>query len=370
MVTLLFVIVALGSLANSMEVRDHDNQLHKVSASLRRLLTGASGSSAGFKRDFVGEEGMFEEGMLPAGFRPTAADVNGEAFDRLDFVGEEGMLSAGFRPTAADVDPDTLDTFDRLDFVGEEGMLPAGFRPANGLVFEEADDVDVDAFDDFGNRNAISHGWVGDDPEDIAAEDPNFDFGFPGMHYAFPGMHDGFPGMHYAFQMTAETLIDPTVDPSAYPTIDPSIDPTLDPIVDPTFAPTLTPTRDPTLNPSTDPTTDPTIDPLIEPTADPTIDPTLTPTSKKFHWILLRSDVECGNNENEVNLGTFGDVAACAEACRNRDGCTNFIYGKGEKAGRCWDEAITEGDCTIWEDDQYDFYGLPGTETVVNLPGF
>jgi len=276
----LFMLVALGSLANSVEVRDHDNQLHKVSASLRRLLTGASGSSAGFKRDFVGEEGM-----LPAGFRPTAADVNGEAFDRLDFVGEEGMLSAGFRPTAADVDPDTLDTFDRLDFVGEEGMLPAGFRPANGLVFEEADDVDVDAFDDFGNRNAISHGWVGDDPEDIAAEDPNFDFGFPGMHYAFPGMHDGFPGMHY-------------------------------------------------------------------------------------DWILLRSDVECGNNENEVNLGTFADVAACAEACRNRDGCTNFIYGKGEKAGRCWDEAITESACTIWEDDQYDFYGLPGTETVVNLPGF
>jgi len=316
MVTLLFVIVALGSFANSVEVRDNDNQLHKVSASLRRLLTGASGSSAGFKRGFAGEEEPFQEGMLPAGFRPTAADVNGEAFDRLDFVGEEGMLSAGFRPTAADVDPDTLDTFDRLDFVGEEGMLPAGFRPTaddvnadafdrldfvgeegmlpagfrptNGLVFEEADDVNVDAFDDFGNRNAISHGWVGDDPEDIAAEDPNF-FGFPGMHYAFPGMHDGLPGglpgMHY-------------------------------------------------------------------------------------DYILLRSDVECGNNENEVNLGTFADVAACAEACRNRVGCTNFIYGKGEKAGRCWDEAITASDCTIWEDDQYDFYGLPGTETVVNLPGF
>jgi len=289
MVTLLFVIVALGSLANSMEVRDHDNQLHKVSASLRRLLTGASGSSAGFKRDFVGEEGVVYEGMLPAGFRPTAADVdpdtvdrldfegmlpvNGEAFDKLDFVAEEGMLSAGFRPTAADVDPDTVD------------------RP-DGFVFEETDDVNVDAFDDFGNGNAIRDGWVGDDPEGDAAEDPNFDFGFPGMHNGFPGMHNGFPGMHDDFP------------------------------------------------------------------------------GMHNDWILLRSDVECGNNENEVNLGTFGDVAACAEACRNRDGCTNFIYGKGEKAGRCWDEAITEGDCTIWEDDQYDFYGLPGTETVVNLPGF
>jgi len=278
MVTLLFVLVALGSLANSVEVRDHDNQLHKVSASLRRLLTGASGSSAGFKRDFVGEEGVVYEGMLPAGFRPTAADVDPDTVDRLDFegmnvngvfekqdfVGEEGTV--GFRPTAAEEYPDTVD---RLDLVGEEGLL-----------LEEADDVNVDAFDDFGNGNAIRDGWVGDDPEADPAEDPNFDFGFPGMHNGFPGMHNGFPGMHDDFP------------------------------------------------------------------------------GMHNDWILLRSDVECGNNENEVNLGIFADVAACAEACRNRVGCTNFIYGKGEKAGRCWDEAITESACTIWEDDQYDFYGL------------
>jgi len=75
-------------------------------------------------------------------------------------------------------------------------------------------------------------------------------------------------------------------------------------------------------------------------------------------WILLRSDVECNNNEHEVFLGTFDFVDACAEACINRDGCTNFIYGKGRKAGQCWDEAITEGACTEWQDDQYDFYGF------------
>jgi len=262
MVTLLFVIVALGSFANSVEVRDNDNQLHKVSASLRRLLTGASGSSAGFeyKKDFVGEEGVVYEGMLPSWFRPTAADVDPDTVDRLDFegmnvngvfekqdfVGEEGMLGAGFRPTAAEEYPDTVD---RLDLVDEEGML-----------LEEADDVNVDAFDDFGF--------------------PGMHNGFPGMHNGFPGMPNGFPGMHDDFP------------------------------------------------------------------------------GMHNDWILLRSDVECGNNENEVKLGTFADVSACAEACRNRDGCTTFIYGKGEKAGSCWDEAITESACTIWEDDQYDFYGL------------
>jgi len=243
MVALLFVLVALGSLANSVEVRDHDNQLHKVSASLRRILTvprhitAASGSSA------RSEEGMSAP-MLPLGFRPT--NDNEDTFDRLDF----GLLFNENEDTFGNED-----TFDRLDFVGEDPMSSAGFRP-NGFDLE-ADDVNVDAFDDLGNV------WA----DFVAAQDPNFDFGFPGMHY---------------------------------------------------------------------------------------------------DWILLRSDVECGNNENEVNLGTFDSVDACAEACRNRDGCTNFIYGKGGKAGRCWDEAITESACTIWEDDQYDFYKLPGTGDVGN----
>jgi len=252
MVALLFVLVALGSLANSVEVRDHDNQLHKVSASLRRILTvprhvtAASGSSA--RSNFVGEEVM-----LPLATNDNEDTFgNEDTFDRLDFGGEEGMLPLGHRPKFTN---DNEDTFDRLDLVGEGGMLSAGFRP-NGFDLE-ADDVNVDAFDDLGNV------WA----DFVAAQDPNFDFGFPGMHY---------------------------------------------------------------------------------------------------DWILLRSDVECGNNENEVNLGTFDSVDACAEACRNRDGCTNFIYGKGGKAGRCWDEAITESACTIWEDDQYDFYKLPGTGDVGN----
>jgi len=293
MVALLFVLVALGSLANSVEVRDHDNQLHKVSASLRRILTAASGSSAGFK---------------------------------LNFVGEEGMLPAGFRPTN-----DNADTFDRLDFVGEEGMLPAGFRP-NGFGFEEADDVNVDAFDDFGNRADF-----------VAAEDPNFDFGFPGMHYDCAWtVGDGIGGSE---EKISETLTEREC--------------------------MLACRSDGRFNGATVNANGQGGCWCEAGMTDIDSSATTYETCRfDVDWILLRSDVECGNNENEVNLGTFDSVDACAEACRNRDGCTNFIYGKGEKAGRCWDEAITESACTIWEDDQYDFYKLPGTETVVNLPGF
>merc|ERR1719245_1513540 len=184
MVALLFVLVALGSLANSVEMRDHDRQLQKVSASLRRVLTATSGCS----QDALDADcNPLRVGRPPAGFK-------------LDFVGEEGMLSAGFSPTNG---------FGfKLDFVGEEGMLAAGFRPTDGFVFEEADDVNVDAFDegdiaafdgsfagfssfnawlravndwlarvgpnfdwtDFGNRNAIRDGLVGDDPEEPSAD--------------------------------------------------------------------------------------------------------------------------------------------------------------------------------------------------------
>jgi len=76
------------------------------------------------------------------------------------------------------------------------------------------------------------------------------------------------------------------------------------------------------------------------------------------HWVLLRSNTECKNNDNEYEFGTFDSVEKCAEACRSWNGCTNFIYGKGSKAGRCWDEGITQSDCTSWEDNEYDFYGL------------
>jgi len=296
MVALLFVLVALGSLANSVEVRDHDNQLHKVSASLRRILDGVrtvprhitatSGSSARSERDFVGGVGM-----LPLGFNDNEDTFgNEDTFDRLDF-GEERMLPLGFN--------DNEDTFDRLDFVGEEGMLPADV--------EEADDVNVDAFDDFDCAWTVGDGIGGTEQkisETLTERECMLACRSDGR---FNGATVNANGQGGCWCEAGMTDIDSSA--TTYETCRFDVD-----------------------------------------------------------WILLRSDVECGNNENEVNLGTFDSVDACAEACRNRDGCTNFIYGKGEKAGRCWDEAITESACTIWEDDQYDFYKLPGTETVVNPP--
>jgi len=75
-------------------------------------------------------------------------------------------------------------------------------------------------------------------------------------------------------------------------------------------------------------------------------------------YVLLRSNVECGDNANEFNMGTFDSVDACAEACKSRVGCTNFIFGKMNKFGACWDEGITETACSTWETDEYDFYGF------------
>merc|ERR1711953_84404 len=73
---------------------------------------------------------------------------------------------------------------------------------------------------------------------------------------------------------------------------------------------------------------------------------------------LLRPGVECNNNRGEFRMGVFHTVERCAEKCKQRPGCTNFVYGKGDKEGECWDEGITEKECTEWQPDQYDFYKL------------
>jgi len=73
----------------------------------------------------------------------------------------------------------------------------------------------------------------------------------------------------------------------------------------------------------------------------------------------VRSDVECADNSDEVDLGRQYTVEDCAEACRNSPGCRTFIYGKGEKADSCYDEGIdTASECKRWEKDQYDVYEL------------
>ncbi len=42
-------------------------------------------------------------------------------------------------------------------------------------------------------------------------------------------------------------------------------------------------------------------------------------------------------------LGIMPSVEKCAEACADIDGCAWFIFGKGDKAGRCYYEITTDG---------------------------
>jgi len=75
---------------------------------------------------------------------------------------------------------------------------------------------------------------------------------------------------------------------------------------------------------------------------------------------LLRTSSECLDNSMEKWLGEYQTVEDCAEACKRRNGCTNFIYGKNRKRGECYDEGrtFTEDECPEWEADQYDAYRL------------
>jgi hypothetical protein len=81
-------------------------------------------------------------------------------------------------------------------------------------------------------------------------------------------------------------------------------------------------------------------------------------------YTLLRHFAEC--RSNDMHLGDFGDVADCADACAQTQGCRFFVYGLAQspytaedKSGRCWYEFTTSPTCAEgWEPDSYDFYEL------------
>ena len=52
-------------------------------------------------------------------------------------------------------------------------------------------------------------------------------------------------------------------------------------------------------------------------------------------------NAECSSPD--IMLGITPSVEKCAEACADIDGCAWFIYGKGDKAGRCYYEITTDG---------------------------
>jgi len=97
--------------------------------------------------------------------------------------------------------------------------------------------------------------------------------------------------------------------------------------------------------------------PQVQP--EPAPKPQPKPAPKREPFTLVVANKECNDNSREHKLGNFGSVKACAKACRNRPGCKTFIFGKGGKWGRCYDEGRqNKNDCSVWQNDQYDFYQL------------
>lgn len=305
MVVLLIVLVALVSLANSVEMRDHDHRLHKVSASLRRALVASSGyRNAGARRLLEDESDESDDPCdLDENCEPHRVGRPRSGF-RNRFVGED-------EPNRVQVvaDRPRQVVVDRYGFAGEDPIDHDGDFYPNGPVAVLCEGDHTTWESQWGFCNSYVSGTVNNQ---YCGQDTGLDGLFAnavcpecGICVATVGMAD-FAGSS-SFNDWLTRSVGPNFNFADFGDNE---------------------------------------HPLPE------------EVSSNTDWILLRSDVECGNQENEENLGTFDSVDACAEACRNRVGCTNFIYGKEEKAGRCWDEGITESACTTWEDDQYDFYGL------------
>lgn len=73
-------------------------------------------------------------------------------------------------------------------------------------------------------------------------------------------------------------------------------------------------------------------------------------------YSMIYREAECSSPD--IMLGMVSSAEKCAEACANIDGCQYFIFGKNEKAGRCYYE-ITEDGCAsdgYPQKDDYDLY--------------
>ena len=71
----------------------------------------------------------------------------------------------------------------------------------------------------------------------------------------------------------------------------------------------------------------------------------------------LNSGVQC-KSDDEL-LGEYPSLIECSKACRKKNGCNFFQYGKDTKKGKCIWENTTGSNCPEgWQDDDYDFYEL------------
>eukprot|EP01043_Picozoa_sp_COSAG02_P012697 COSAG02_NODE_494_length_21161_cov_48.367534_8_plen_1392_part_00 len=74
---------------------------------------------------------------------------------------------------------------------------------------------------------------------------------------------------------------------------------------------------------------------------------------------LVHSGGECLSDD--VDLGIFATLSECADACvaSPYGQCSFFIYGVGQKAGRCYREGTSDASCPeSWEMDSYNFYSM------------
>jgi hypothetical protein len=75
----------------------------------------------------------------------------------------------------------------------------------------------------------------------------------------------------------------------------------------------------------------------------------------KVLYTLQKAGNECGSSD--TFLGTFDTVQKCAEKCIEIDNCEYFVYGKGERSGKCYHEETADIYCSEgWISNLYDFY--------------
>jgi len=80
--------------------------------------------------------------------------------------------------------------------------------------------------------------------------------------------------------------------------------------------------------------------------------------------LLVRENVECGDNRNEHYMGQKATLQECADACKVDGRCRlyrTFIYGiAGSKIGKCWSEGVSSGigGCSKFIPKAYNYYHL------------
>lgn len=82
-----------------------------------------------------------------------------------------------------------------------------------------------------------------------------------------------------------------------------------------------------------------------------------------YGHILLREGVECDRWEGEYYFGVHDTISECAQACRERQFCKYFLFGTGDREGRCYMEDVHSDDCGVdgFYPNNYDFYKLNDT---------